>query len=211
MNIQEIYTKYFIPLNLQEHMYRVAAVGSLVSDSFPENTIDKEAVVKTLLLHDMGNILKFDFSHTNFLIGEDKNRVEELKKIKEQFKQKYSSHADEATLLIMKEIGVDQSLVDLCHDSHGDYLPQMLERDNWEQKICYYSDMRVGPHGVLSMDDRFGDLKKRYAHEIEMVERNHRLCRELEKQLNSKAARDISYINDDTVRPVIETLKNTVI
>lgn len=29
--------------------------------------------------------------------------------------------------------------------------------------ICSYADMRVGPNGIISLDQRFDDLKVRYS------------------------------------------------
>ena len=54
--ISEIYAEYKIMPNLQMHMYRVAAVASLIYDNFNE-PLNKEEIITACLLHDMGNII----------------------------------------------------------------------------------------------------------------------------------------------------------
>ncbi len=59
MTIQQLYEKYEIMPNLQLHMYRVAAVAKMICDHF-QKPINKQEVIITCLLHDIGNIIKFD-------------------------------------------------------------------------------------------------------------------------------------------------------
>jgi 5'-deoxynucleotidase YfbR-like HD superfamily hydrolase len=48
--------------NLQLHQLRVAAVGQIICESIPDFD-ETEEVVTTCLLHDMGNIIKFDLNY----------------------------------------------------------------------------------------------------------------------------------------------------
>ena len=83
MNSIEIYKKYHLPENLQMHMLRVAACANLIIDNWIGEKIDKEAIIRVSLLHDMGNMLK---------IPEDFSEDIEFKKIrKEYFDIKYGN------------------------------------------------------------------------------------------------------------------------
>lgn len=64
MNIIDIYNKYHLPENLQMHMLRVAACSNLIIDNWNGQKLDKEAIIRVCLLHDMGNMVKIseDFS-----------------------------------------------------------------------------------------------------------------------------------------------------
>ena len=88
MTISQIYNKYSIPINLKKHMLRVAAVGKIICDNTKDIKINKNLIIKTLLLHDIGNILKFDFSKTNLLDPQDKKRVKQLRKTQQLFLEK---------------------------------------------------------------------------------------------------------------------------
>ena len=61
-NITDIYEKYKIMPLLAMHQIRVAAVAMMICDSLSV-PIDKDSVIKACLLHDIGNIIKFDLNH----------------------------------------------------------------------------------------------------------------------------------------------------
>ena len=70
MTILEIYEKYKIMPQLRTHMLRVAAVGKIVCDAVNEKVkqnrgefVNTKNVVTACLLHDMGNIIKFDLNY----------------------------------------------------------------------------------------------------------------------------------------------------
>ena len=161
MNIREIYHKYSIPPNLQLHMLRVAAVGSYIAQNIETKNIDAEVIIKTLLLHDMGNIIKFDFSNTAIL-GEEKNRIEYWKTVQSDFIQKYGTDEHRATESIAKELGVDNYIVYIISNRGSSHMPFVLNSDDWNLKISSYADFRVDPFGIVSVDKRFDDIEARY-------------------------------------------------
>ena len=61
--ITEIYDEYKIMPNLREHMFRVAGVASLICDNL-EESLSKKEIISACLLHDLGNIVKFDLEST---------------------------------------------------------------------------------------------------------------------------------------------------
>lgn len=211
MTVTQIYDRYHIPINLQEHMLRVAAVGQLVCESLRFVEFRQDRVLTVLLLHDMGNILKFKFERVELFAPEDQDRVAEMQKIQQEFREKYGETPDEATLAIMREIGVDEKAVDLCHRSHGERLEAIVADDDWEEKVCFYADMRVGPFGVLSVEDRFADLVVRYPHNEKRIGVQLSLSQKLERQLQARSSHPLSALDDDAVEPLLPLLKQRVI
>ena len=55
MNIIDIYRKYHLPENLQMHMLRVASWSNLIIDNWKGQELDRNAIIRVCLLHDMGN------------------------------------------------------------------------------------------------------------------------------------------------------------
>jgi len=94
----------------------------------------------------------------------------------------------------------------LCANSHGEHLAEFLHTTEWDRKIAFYADMRVGPFGVLSLADRFADLKQRYPHEQTQIEIYHQQSRELEQQLQDQTEIDIMAIDDTQVTPLLPML-----
>lgn len=117
-------------------MIRVAAFGKVISDLMVDEEIDQHLVVSTLLLHDMGNILKFKLDSTQMLAEIDRGRVEELRAIQAEYRQKYGPSPDLATIKIMKEIGVDQEVVTLFTESSWESLHDTIEKMDFQRKIC---------------------------------------------------------------------------
>jgi len=61
MQILKIYEKYKILPALQQHMFRVASVAKMIAEHMVID-VDIDCITKAALLHDMGNILKFNLS-----------------------------------------------------------------------------------------------------------------------------------------------------
>jgi len=207
MTIIDVYRKFSIPKNLQEHMFRVGAVGGIICDHLKEAVVDKELVVKTLLLHDMGNILKFDLTKTDLLAKEDQAKIENLKVRQKLFKIKYGSDPDKATLSIIKEITTDSRIVELCRESHWELAHEFVNTTQWERIICCYADMRVGPLGIVSLDERFDDLEVRRPEEKTALKVLRQQGKSLEGQIQAEVTINLRDIGDEMVELIIQEIK----
>jgi len=161
MRVSDIYDSYDIPPILRTHMYSVAALGSYIANSMtlPPGVIDQDLIVQTLLLHDMGNIVKFNFSEP--LIGEDHNR-DHWKAVQEKFIQKYGKDDHKATMSIAQEIGVSKQILRFLQlTADMETALSALKTDN-NFRVMFYADFRVGPTGIVSLDERIDNLIVRY-------------------------------------------------
>lgn len=188
-----------IPPNLQEHMIRVATVGNAVSKNWKKDyEVDIARVAKTLLVHDTGNILFFDFKTFPIPNEDHWRRVQTL------FREKYGDdHA--AVMKIAEEVGLDEkSLYILDTMPKTDYEHQIPDTEP-ELQICWYSDFRVAPQGITSLSKRLDDLIERrkksgYPHDkVRRWERMKRYGIELDKKLREKISIDLDDISDDFV------------
>lgn len=161
--ISFIYKKYSVPKNIQMHLFRTASVAEYILDALP-NKRDKESIITALLLHDIGNIVKMSLGEKGitFLAKEDKTRVPELQKIKDEFIAKYGSDDILVSLAIAKEIGVSERVLFLLKYKSFKDACFISTSNDLELSICGYSDWRVGPFGVLSLDARIQEVKHRY-------------------------------------------------
>lgn len=115
MTVREIYNNYKIMPTLRLHQLRVAAVGQIICDSIPDFKDTKEVVV-TCLLHDMGNIIKFDLNYfPEFLKPEG---LEYWQKVKEEYIQKYGNDEHHATQSIIAEL-LNSGKIRECADQVG--------------------------------------------------------------------------------------------
>lgn len=208
MTIQEIYQKYRIMPNLQLHMYRVAAVGLMIVENFDNpDELDAEAIAQALLLHDMGNILKFDLQYfPDFLEPEG---LEYWQSVKDEFEKEYGKNVHAATLDIAKEIGASSRVEELIDAVGFNHARRNLDSSDFSQKICAYADMRVAPHGVVSLEERLVDGRKRYAKADSKDTFSYVMgvyLRKIEKQIFERCGIDEEDIAEESVKEKIRQL-----
>jgi hypothetical protein len=159
--------------------------------------------VAALLLHDLGNLIKYDFSAPHLLSGEDTERLDYWKQKQKEMIEKYGSSETEATMKMAGELGISERLMLLLkgHEGIAEWAKTVLGGVDWEMKIISYSDCRVSPFGVVSIEERFADLmKRRKGNPLEEIYR--KLVpgvAELEQQVSSKMAISPSQINDKSI------------
>ncbi len=192
----------------------VAAVGAYIADHWDKPVeIDRDRIVKGLLLHDTGNIIKFDFSRPDLLGEAERMDLEKWKRIQKEFTQKYGNE-DIAIQEIARQSGVDEIVLEIVDSVGSSKLQKALETTNWNKKIACYSDFRIGPFGVLTVNERFDDIVARYRgrghamSDIEETERKRQRCLELEKQLQQHVSVDLQQINSRKIEEIANGLFN---
>ncbi len=208
--VEQIYNEYKIMPNLKEHMYKVAATASLICDNFSER-LDKNSILSACLLHDMGNIIKSKLDYfPEFLEPEG---MEYWSIVQKDYIKKYGNDEHEATIKIAKELKIPKKIISLlkCFKFLNAY--DLDKEDNWNKKICFYSDMRVSPHGIVSIEERFIDGQKRYPNlsSKEKTEKCRECIKNIEKQIFEKSKIRPEEITEDKVKNKIKSLKNFII
>ncbi|HTE48369.1 MAG TPA: HD domain-containing protein [Candidatus Paceibacterota bacterium] len=214
--IEDIYAEYKIMPNLQEHMLRVAAVAFLICDNFNES-LPMDDIVTACLLHDMGNIIKSNLLYfPEFVEPEGLSYWED---VKNKFIRKYGNNEHEATIKIMKELGLPDQIVALVDQIFFSLLCSHRDSNNMSIKIIHYSDGRVDPNGIVSYDERMEEAKRRYKKNnvsIGAVGEEQRkelvACgKEIEKQIFAKCKIAPEDITNETAASIISKLKDFVI
>ena len=205
MNILRIYNKYHLPENLQMHMLRVAACSNLIIDNWNGPDIDKQAIIRVNLLHDMGNMVK---------IPENFSKDEEFIKIRKEYFDKYGTNDHEINLEIGKQEGLTEKELTILDGKRSRKNEETLKSNSYERKICAYCDQRVAPNGVVSIKERLEDAKIRYKNKPLSVWSNEEKANHLiecslgiEKQIMKHCKLNPEDINDESIRKYIEMLK----
>ncbi len=207
-NIDKIYADYFIPKNLQMHMRLVAGVAQKICENSKEK-VDEEKIIAVALIHDLGNIvkMKFEGETAKFLLQEDFQKIDFYKAKKEEFAKKYGANDKTANYAMAKELGVEDGLLKLID------LPSAIKikgekystTNNFTKLVLLYSDMRVSPSGVVSMNERLGEFAKRYSIKDYPEKLNHskvfcKAAQEIEKKVFEKVNLRPEDINKETVK-----------
>lgn len=195
--------------SLQLHMYRVAAVGQIISENSTVK-VNTHDVVTVGLLHDMGNIIKFSLSlFPDFLEPEGYAYWE---KVQNEYFDKYGKDEHQATLQIAKELGVSQRIYDLLVSVSFSRAGGGYEGTDWENKITMYSDMRVEPYSVVTLEERLREGRKRFKinkpehAEDAFFEKMANYFRKIEEQIFAYSRIKPSDITEKTVQTKIEKL-----
>lgn len=211
MIIQEIYNKYKITPALQLHQLRVAAVGQILCNLVPDFE-DESEVVTTCLLHDMGNIIKFDLNYfPEFLEPEG---LEYWQKIKDEYIQKYGNDEHHATQKIIAELVNSEKIKKYADQVGFSKLENTQKQKSLAKKICVYADMRVGPYGVISIQERVADGRKRYegrkdkAVGSDKFEFLAQALKEVERQIFERVSIKPEDVTDDVVSKRIVELRH---
>jgi hypothetical protein len=157
--VQDIYDAYRIMPSLQLHQLRVAGVGLTVCRALTRD-VDERAVVLACLFHDMGNIIKSDLSiFPGFLEPEGRAHWE---LVKSDFIEQYGRSEHDATRQIVTTLRLNRDVIGYIDGIGFSKLESVRDSSSFELKICQYADLRVGPHGVLSMEARMQEGRARY-------------------------------------------------
>lgn len=215
-NITDIYQEYSIMPNLVQHQLCVAAVAEMICDHLTL-PIDKDAVVTACLLHDMGNIIKFKLDYFPEFIAP--GELAYWQGVKEEYLQRYGHDEHRATLQIVEELGLPYEISDIIDAVGFSHAIENREGADFAHKIAAYADMRVSPHGVVSMRQRLEEAHKRYNGENRSTDREHTLdmptvesfdaaLYEIERQIFAICAIAPEDITDEAVQDRINRLRD---
>ncbi len=214
MRITNIYKNYDIPPILQVHMQRVTAVALIICENLSEISNDeKENVAKACLLHDIGNIIKFNLDYYPDLLQPEGK--EYWQKVKDRFIEKYGNEEHKASEKIAQEIGVSKKVISLINAIGFPYGQIVFEKGDFLEMICCYSDQRVTPFGVSSLKDRVADgldrIMKNHnlTNKDEMIKTNKfygAYFEKMEKKIFENCRIQPAEINDESISSYMNNL-----
>lgn len=196
MNVRQTYEKYFTPKNLQEHMLRVASLSKIICDNWIGSKIDMEAVIKACSLHDIAKPMTFDVSK-QAQYGASPIEIANLENLQKLIKISYGSVEHEATIKMCQDVGMDKKSVNFVKNLEWKYIPRLFKNNDIESLIPIYCDMRIGPKGILSLQERFDDLKKRVS--ADNYEDNVKNGKALEQKIKENVKIDLNSITDNNL------------
>lgn len=209
IGILNIYEKNNVPKMLQKHMLIVAAVGKYIIDHWQGPAIDEQAVITTLLVHDLGNLVKFDLAEGAKVL-DPTLFTDEWRERQEKLRAKYGRNSHQATLLLLKELGIPKKIKQLATKLDASNVCQIAQ-DSLEQQICEYADMHVVPSGVTTLEGRLQDLRERYSHypgwdnEVSF-QQNADCAKQIEDTLQQYTSVDILQIPPEKIEALLVEL-----
>jgi hypothetical protein len=194
-------------------MIRVAAVADYIIENWQGPKLHRERILTTLLLHDIGKPVR-NLDNADNAKDEDKagnNRTAA------EFAKRYGNEEHVASFNIAYELGVNLEVCRLILNVGVPNNKMIAENKDWNLKVCSYADQRVAPYGIVSLQERFSDFKKRYEgtrfsiwnfkDQPAVIE----AAFEIEKQVTNKARLKPQQITNEAVARKINLLPNFII
>lgn len=200
--ILDVYTRYQVPSHLARHMLQCAAVADWLLSVWSGEEIDQQVVIETLLVHDLANILKFDWSLPQEYFGWGQEDATFYQSIAKKIAQRYGDDEVVATKLMIQELSLDDKVA-LTFTRIGERHEKPWLDHEREVQLVWYCDMRVGPQGLVSIEERFADGLKRYQHRPEFNFDRYQAdllrCREIEQRIGKSITTPLAQLTPNNL------------
>lgn len=146
------------------------------------------------------------------LLDEDERDLSHWESIKQEMIAKYGPDEHIATQRMAEKYTDNHRVLWLLSNMGSSNLHKTLKLDDWELKVVSYADFRVGPHGFLSVEERFADIIDRYKgrdHELSKIEKTLQkkmYCLQLEKQIQEKLSANVRELPKDDLESQLGAL-----
>jgi hypothetical protein len=211
VKISEVYEKYKIMPNLQEHMLRVTGAASIITSNLLIKTNNSE-LISACLLHDMGNMSKFKLGV--FPENLKPQGYDYWYKIQQEFIDKYGKDDHEATINICNELKIKKGVVSIIEKFGFKNTEKTRGSTDLLVKIGVYSDMRTSPNGVTTIGEKLNESKVRYlrtqqgTYTAEQFDKFIPIWFEIEKQIFDNCKINPEDITEEKVKPLFNELLN---
>lgn len=209
MKLRGLYERFQIMPQLETHMLRVAGVGKLIAQSW-KSKCEIEYVTQLCLVHDLGNIVKFDLRDN---IDRSKfGKIENLKhwqEVQARCWEIYGREAHRATTQMLEEAGLGQFIAPINEEEKlffAEARERELAKADVGSVILMYSDCRVTPGGVSTYRERVEDLAARYGTKSESW---LAWTYWFEEWMQKQVTIDLNSINEQAVEPLFDELLET--
>lgn len=210
-SIVQIYRELYVPLKLQKHMFWVASVANQILDSWLGPVVNKTKLIRVLLLHDIGNIVKIEV--TDELADSLNVTADKLAEFKKIMIQKYGQDDHVVSIELSRQMGLGNDELKLMNEKIFIHNEETMISNNYERKIGAYADQRIAPDGLRPLIDRLLEAKDRYGDKPGSSMNNPRTdflieCAvQIEKQVMEYCSLSAQDINNQSVIPYVEKLK----
>lgn len=207
-NIGKIYDQLNTPRSLREHMVRAASAADYVCEHYTsKEPMDRDDIIAVLLLHDVGNIAKMDFSSefNKKMFAHDAKGIEYWANAKEQILKKYKTKDDhELTQRMCEELKLNDRVMYLIDQKIFLNNDTTLKQDDWDLWVSAYIDQRIGPDGIMGLKARLDESRARAKPGSSMADPKEPICTKCAFEIEAKvlARTDLrpEDINDKSVK-----------
>jgi len=205
--LQKLITQYRVPVHIQKHMKKVAAVA-LYLGQLLNQTGEKVNLIllrQAALLHDLMKLC--DFKELDIENFEQNITAEDIQFWSALMKScNHIGHVD-AAYNVLKEIGEEEIAIVVRKHRYDGLIDKRDTPKTWEEKILYYADKRVLHDKIVTASERVEDGRKRYFPDGNLPPNDHLIEKalyKLEVEICSKVGIKPEEVNEKNVEPFLE-------
>jgi hypothetical protein len=187
-------------------MLRVAAISKIILGDWTGPELNKKAVTVACAMHDIAKPINFVITNqTQYNMS--KEDVDNLPRLQTLIKEKYGTEEYDAAFKMCKDVGIEDKSCQIILVLDWSNIPFSIKKHNYESMVSIYSDMRIGPKGVLSLQGRIDDLKRR-AYTNDDYDSYLKSGKILEKEMKKNVSLDLDKISDQDLNSYFAELLN---
>ena len=211
MIFEQFCKQYRILPNLKEHLLDVAAITKIISDSWVgELPCDQEDIIVAALLHDIGNMAKnTEEKLAQYLPKDELQNLDYWKSELHKFKSEYGDGDHQATEKMLSELKVKDSIREaISQKSFSNIIKNSRGDTSWLTKIISYSDLRINPDGICTLQARLDYIAERYKKYSERPDFKEMVtaANTLEEQIQEKVTIRLNLMNDAELKRLKDLL-----
>ncbi len=185
---------------------RVAALAEILLDNWKGEHVDGNAIILACVLHDITKPINFNLK-AQAKFGMLQAEIKDLEKIQSTLKLKYGDDEHRAVVEMCREIGCPKTTLRILNNLEWSYLDRLIKESDTESLIAIYCDMRIGPFGILPIEERYKDLlSRKHLDDFEAIRKSGKI---LEKIIKDKVLIDLNKMTDNQLNIKFEELLNT--
>lgn len=183
-------------------MLRVCSIVTFIEKHWVGTKVDWDLTKKLALVHDLGNLVRFDLEKHSELLGEEQANIEYWKEKKEEMKVRYGSDDHEATFKMLTEIGISNEAIEAIGGKSFFNSGVIKDSPSWPLKLLFYADLRTLPFGIGTLRERADELVARRPDLVGRPDFKNLVdsCFDIEIQIQNNLNCPVSEISDDTVK-----------
>jgi len=182
-------------------MIRVHGIVVFLQKHWKGKEVNWDLIKKSALVHDLGNIVKFNLDKYPQFLGSEQKNMEYWKKVQREMIEKYGRDDHEATRQMLTEINVDPKIVQGILGKSFHNAVEIKNSHNWLTKILLYADLRAMPFGVVPLSERLDDVRDRMPQYTSRADFEDLVgaALDIEKQIQHHLNVEVSEIADDSI------------
>ncbi|MGC8621901.1 MAG: PEP/pyruvate-binding domain-containing protein [Caldisphaera sp.] len=201
-----IYAYYKITPILRNHLYWTAALAKIILDHWKGKELRKDIIITTLLLHDLGNMVK------EGIMDNDRNYYGI---IRANMIRNYGDDDHTVSEQLSIKLGVPENgeVISLMRRKLYENNKENYDNKDYAAMLSAYCDQRISPSGITSLKERLDEVMRRAKetnqrrYRILVDQYSYQYAFKIEEEIQKNVNINLSEITQDDLEKEVDNLR----